>query len=183
MIMTDQEAVARLKAGDVGGLEILVRQYHSRATEAAFLVVGDWSLAEDITQSAFVNAYEHISSFDNSRPFGPWFFRSVVNSAIKVATQRRDQSLDLYGAAALEIPDPEPDVVVRLEAAETREEVLSALYQLSPGQRAAVVMKYYLDLSDVEASTQLQVPPGTVRRRLHDARKRLRQLLPTYGRD
>jgi DNA-directed RNA polymerase specialized sigma24 family protein len=39
-------------------------------------------------------------------------------------------------------------------------------------------MKYYLDVSDVEAARLLEVPPGTVRRRLHDARKRLRKLLP-----
>jgi DNA-directed RNA polymerase specialized sigma24 family protein len=41
-------------------------------------------------------------------------------------------------------------------------------------------MKYYLDLSDAEASQRLAVPQGTIRRRLHDARKRLRKLLPTY---
>ena len=65
-----------------------------------------------------------------------------------------------------------------LEAAETRGEVLAALRKLSPAQRAAVIMKYYLDVSDVEASRLLEVPAGTVRRRLHDARQRLRKLLP-----
>jgi RNA polymerase sigma-70 factor, ECF subfamily len=180
-IMTDREAIAQLQARDINGLETLVRRYHTRALQSAYLIVGDWALAEDVAQSAFVNAYERIDGFDTSRPFGPWFLRTVVNMALKVSAGRRDVSFDAHGEqAGLDIPSPEPGVVEILEAAETREEVLAALRTLSPGQKAAIVMKYYLDLSDVEVSTRLDVPAGTVRRRLHDARKRLRKLLPMH---
>jgi RNA polymerase sigma-70 factor (ECF subfamily) len=72
-------------------------------------------------------------------------------------------------------------VVDILEAAETRLEVVAALYKLSPGQRAAIVMKYFLELSDADVANKLDLPPGTIRRRLHDARKRLRALLPNHG--
>ena len=180
--MTDQEAVAKLQAHDIDGLEPLVRRYHTQALQSAYLIVGDWALAEDVAQSAFVNAYERIGSFNPSRPFAPWFLRTVVNIALKVSAGRRDFSLDAYTEKAGEeaVPAPEPSAVEILEAAETREEVLTALYKLSPDQRAAIVMKYYLDLSDHEASIELDVPAGTIRRRLHDARKRLRKLLPTY---
>ena len=69
--------------------------------------------------------------------------------------------------------DPGTGAVETLEAAETRGEVLAALHELSPAQRAAVVMKYYLDVSDFEGASRLSgVPPGTVRRRLHDARQK-----------
>ena len=179
--MEDEEAVARLKKGDIGGLEVLVRRYHSQAVQAAYLIVADWSRAEDVAQTAFVTAYERISTFDSSRPFKPWFLRSVVYSALKVANARRDVSFDEHAkSGATEVPGPERGVAEMLEAAETREEILAALEKLSPGQRAAVVMKYYLDLSDAEVSQRLAVPQGTIRRRLHDARKRLRKLLPTY---
>ncbi len=179
--MTDQEAVAKLQAHDIDGLEMLVRRYHTQAMQAAYLILDDWMLAEDVAQSAFVNAYERIGTFDNSRPFAPWFLRTVVNIALKVAAGRRDLSLDAYTErSGLDIPAPELDVVEVLEAAETREEVLTALYKLAPGQRAAIVMKYYLNISDLEAATRLDVPPGTIRRRLHDARKRLRKLLPAH---
>ena len=177
--MTEQEAVERLKARDISGLEELVRCFYTQAAKSAYLIVEDWSLAEDVAQSAFLNAYERIESFDSSRPFGPWFLRSVINSAIRAAASRREISFDAHEAQrAAEVADPEAGVVEMLEAAETREEVLAALHKLSPAQRAAVVMKYYLDVSDVEASRRLEVPAGTVRRRLHDARKRLRKLLP-----
>ncbi|MDQ3705527.1 MAG: sigma-70 family RNA polymerase sigma factor [Chloroflexota bacterium] len=179
--MEDAEAVARLKRGDIEGLEVLVRRYHAQAVQSAYLVLGDWARAEDVAQTAFVTAYERISTFDSSRPFKPWFLRSVVHGALKVARARRDVSFEAHmESGSGEIPSPEPGVVEILEAAETREEVLAALDKLSPGQRASIVMKYYLDLSDVEVSEQLAVPPGTVRRRLHDARRRLRKLLPTY---
>jgi RNA polymerase sigma-70 factor (ECF subfamily) len=177
--MTDQEAIARLKRRDISGLEALVRRYHTQALDAAYLVLGDWALAEDIAQAAFVKAYDRIDGFDTSRPFGPWFLRSVVNSAIDVSAGRRDLSLEAYmGTQEVDIPDPEPGLVELLEAAETRDEIFSALWELSPGQRAAIVMKYYLNMSDIEASSRLDVPAGTVRRRLHDARKRLQKLLP-----
>jgi RNA polymerase sigma-70 factor (ECF subfamily) len=180
--MTEQEAIARLKAKDISGLEALVHRYYTQAAKSAYLVLDDWALAEDVAQSAFLNAYERIGGFDSSRPFGPWFLRSVINSALKVAAGRHDLSLDTQdGVAHPEIAGPEQDVVDALEAAETREEVLAALHKLSPAQRAAVFMKYYLDISDAEASRRLEVPPGTVRRRLHDARERLRKLLPTGG--
>ena len=174
--MTEQEAVARLKARDISGLEELVRRYYTQAAQAAFLVVDDRSLAEDVAQSAFLNAYEHIGSFDSSRPFGPWFLRSVINSAIKTASGKREIWFDAQ--TNTEMADPGAGAVEMLEAAETRGEVLAALHKLSPAQRAAVIMKYYLNVSDVEAARLLEVPPGTVRRRLHDARKRLRKLLP-----
>jgi RNA polymerase sigma-70 factor, ECF subfamily len=174
--MTEQEAVERLKARDISGLEELVRRYYTQAAQSAFLIVDDRSLAEDVAQSAFLNAYEHIGSFDSSRPFGPWFLRSVINSAIKTVSSRREIWFDAQGDN--EVADPGAGAVETLEAAETRGEVLEALHKLSPAQRAAVIMKYYLDVSDVEASRLLEVPAGTVRRRLHDARKRLKKLLP-----
>jgi RNA polymerase sigma-70 factor, ECF subfamily len=67
-----------------------------------------------------------------------------------------------------------------LEAAETREAIVAALDKLSPKQRAAVVARYYLGLTDVESAVTLDCPPGTVRQRLHDARLTLRRLLPAW---
>jgi RNA polymerase sigma-70 factor, ECF subfamily len=56
--MEESQAIARLKRGDIGGLEVLVRKYQAQATRTAFLIVRDRALAEDIVQAAFVRAYE-----------------------------------------------------------------------------------------------------------------------------
>jgi RNA polymerase sigma-70 factor (ECF subfamily) len=174
----ESEAIVRLKQGDIGGLETLVRIHQTRAIRASYLISSNYALAEDIVQAAFLRAYEQIAQFDVGRPFGPWFLRIVVNDTLMSVTRRRWLSLDHEsGAGAMQLPAVTTDVAERLEVAETREAIWAALDRLSPHQRAAVVMRYYLELSDAEISARLSVPQGTVRRRLHDARERLRTLL------
>ena len=181
--MEEQEAIARLKRGDIGGLEALVCKYQVQAVRTAYLITRDRALAEDIVQTAFLRAYERIGQFDAGRPFGPWFLRSVVNDAVKAATRRERQvSLEAgpegEGASLANLlasPGPGPDGLV--EAAETRQAVWAALGELPPAQRAAIVLRYYLDLSEAEMADELACPPGTVKWRLHAARKRLRTLL------
>jgi RNA polymerase sigma-70 factor (ECF subfamily) len=181
--MEEQEAIARLKRGDIGGLEALVRKYQVQAVRAAYLITRDRALAEDIVQAAFLRAYERIGQFDTGRSFGPWFLRSVVNDAVKAAARRERQvSLEAgsegEGASLADLladPDPGPDDLT--EAAELRQTVWAALGRLPPAQRAAIVLRYYLGLSEAEMADELACPPGTVKWRLHAARKRLRTLL------
>ena len=99
--MGEREAIDRLKEGEVDALEPLVRRYHARAGRAAYLIVRDHALAEDVAQGSFVRAYERIGTFDASRPFGPWFMRIVVNEAIKAAREReRTASYEVGDAGA-----------------------------------------------------------------------------------
>jgi RNA polymerase sigma-70 factor, ECF subfamily len=176
----ERECITRLKGGDISGLETLVKRHQSEALKVAYLVTHDYAMAEDIVQNAFVRAYERIEQFDESRPFGPWFLRSVVNDAAKAVSRHAHLSLDVVAHASNSsgFADPELSVQETFEQAETREEVWAALRKLSPIQRAAIVMYYYLDLSESEMSTAMNRPTGTVRRRLFDARQRLRSLLP-----
>ena len=183
--MDERAAVDRLKRGDVGGLEALVNRYHTRAARAAYLVVRDRALAEDVAQGAFVRAYERIGGFDADRPFGPWFMKVVLNEAIEVA-RRRER------VASREVGDAE-EVLARLadpgagphrlaEAEEARRRVWRALEELPPVQRAAIVQRYYLGMSEAEMSERGESPPGTIKRRLHDARKGLSKLLRPQSR-
>ncbi len=177
--MGEPEAIRQLQRGDIGGLEILVRRYQQPALKAVFLVSRDYALAEDIVQAAFLRAYERIDQFDASRPFGPWFLRSVVNDALMAVTRRRHVSLDMVTATEPALQrQAGPALDDRLLAAERQEEVWAALEQLAPAQRAAVVLRYFLGYSDADLARRLEVPAGTIRRRLYDARRRLRQILP-----
>lgn len=180
--MDEREAIARLKRGDIGGLEMLVRLYQTPAIRASYLIAFDQALAEDVVQAAFIRAYERIEMFDPGRPFGPWFMRVVVNDTLMEVTRRRTVPLeDDNGSSSINsLPAIEPDLTAALEAAETRKAIWQTLERLSPNQRAAILLRYYLDLNDTEVASRLHVPPGTVRRRLHDARQRLRQLLPAW---
>jgi RNA polymerase sigma-70 factor (ECF subfamily) len=181
--MEEQEAIAWLKRGDIGGLEALVHKYQVQAVRTAYLITRDRALAEDIVQAAFLRAYERIGQFDAGRSFGPWFLRSVVNDAVKAAACRERQvsleaSPEGEGVSLADLladPSPGPDDLV--EAAELRQIVWAALGKLPPAQRAAIVQRYYLGMSEAEMADELACPPGTVKWRLHAARKRLRTLL------
>jgi len=177
--MDDHAAVARLKRGDIGGLEALVARYQTPALRAAYLICLDSDLARDVTQDAFLRAYQRIDSFDAGRPFGPWFMRLVVNQAL-MALREGGRTETLPEEAQDAIPDGCPGLEEIVEAGETQEAVRSALSKLTPKQRSAVVWRYYLGLSEAEMSQALNCPRGTVKRRLHDARQSLRRLLPAW---
>lgn len=181
--LEEQQAINRLKQGDLGGMEPLVKNYQARAVYAAYLIVRDLKLAEDIVQNAFLNAARSIQQFDDRRPFGPWFLRSVVNAAIKAA--RQQQRFIPFEADADDTPNPMlpwmldarpgPDQVV--ETDETRRLVWEALEKLPPEQRAAIVMRHFLDMNESDMTRLLGRPITTVRWWLRVARSRLRDLL------
>ncbi|MBK8027045.1 MAG: sigma-70 family RNA polymerase sigma factor [Chloroflexi bacterium] len=176
-----RRAIARLRAGDIGGLEDIVNAYQVQAVRAAYLITHDRAAAEDIVQNVFVRVSERIHQYDPGRPFEPWFFRAVINDAVKVAA-RRGREVDLEagddGPSLLDVlvdPSPAPDEAA--ERAEIESAVWEALHQLSPKQRAAAVMRYYLAYDEAEIAAALTVPAGTVKWRLHEARRNLRGLL------
>jgi RNA polymerase sigma-70 factor (ECF subfamily) len=172
--MDEREAIERLKRGDIGGLEFLVRRYQWEAVRVAMLILRDPQLAEDVAQEAFVRVYERIEQFDTGRRFAPWFFRIVANDALKLAQQRQRQvNLPHDFEQASDVAGPSDSI----EALEEFESIEAALAQLPPAQRAAIVMRYYLGLTDREAADQLGSTRGTIKWRLHAARQRLRTLL------
>jgi RNA polymerase sigma-70 factor (ECF subfamily) len=179
----ERHAIERLRRADISGLETLVRRYQLQATRAAYLVVRDRQLAEDIVCDAFLRCYERIQQFDTDRPFGPWFLRAVVNDALKAANRRArhvslDQTHALDGLSFSELlPSHEAGPDVLAEFAELRGQVRAALERLTPRQRAAIVLHYFVGLSGPEIANELSSPLGTVKRRLHDGRSRLRALL------
>jgi RNA polymerase sigma-70 factor, ECF subfamily len=179
----EREAIGRLRAGDVGGLEYFVHEYSVRAIQTAYLVTHDLQMAEDVAQDAFLKAYERIGQFDVSRPFGPWFLTSVLHASVKAAQKRRrhqslaDAERGKPGAEADWLRDGRPGPEELWEKAETAEELEAALAQLSPKHRAAVVARYFLGMSEAEAAAAMECPQGTIKWRLHAARERLRVLL------
>ena len=175
--LDDDEAVRRMKSGDIGGLEILVRRYQVRAVRAAFLVTQDEPLAEDVVQDAFIQLHQRIHQFDDRRPLEPYLMRSVINGALNaMRRERKSTSLDA-DPGPLEHRLQTASVETEVEIAEQAREVLDALSQLPPRQRAVIAQRYYLGWSEQEMAQALEAPPGTIKWLLHAARLRLRELL------
>lgn len=181
--MKDEEAIDRLKQGDIIGLKTLVHEYQTRAMRTAYLITHDKALAEEIVQDTFIQIYQRIGQFDVDRPFAPWFLRIVANNAAK-AVRRGHRFVSLESPSindavplAEMMPDRMPDLDEQVESKMRREKIWESLKRLSPKQRTAIILRYYLDMSEAEMAHKLSVAPGTVKWRLYTARERLRTLL------
>lgn len=183
--LDERQAVERLKRGDIAGLALLVKRYQQQAVYTAYLITHDPALAEDVVQDVFLQLTRYIASFDASRSFGPWLMRSVVHAAARAARRsQHDLPLDdpVEGSSFAELlHDPAPNPADLVEMAAIEQALEQALLKLTPEQRAVIVMRYYLDLSDEEISQALNCATGTVRWRLHTARRQLRALLHHWG--
>jgi RNA polymerase sigma-70 factor, ECF subfamily len=157
---SERSLITGALAGSERDLEALFETHWPRAYRAAHLIVGDHAAAEDIAQEAFLAAVRRLDWFDRRRKFGPWLSAIVANRAIdwtRARTARRERGLDptdLDAAAA------EPDRVGYSP------EVLAALQDLSPEQRAVVVLRYVLEFTPGEIARALELPRGTVNSRL-----------------
>lgn len=180
--MDEKLAISRLKRGDLTGIEFLIQEYQVQAVHTAYLITGDRFLAEEIVQAVFLKLASKIDQFDLQFSFRPWFFRIVVNDALKVAThQRRHVPLDALVESALNwLNDPSQRPEALAETRETRDAVWNAIQSLSPEQRSVIVQRHFLEMNEAEMVKELQRPPSTIKWWLYTARERLRELLSSY---
>ena len=176
--MEELEAIHRMKNDDIDGLETLVMQYQVKAVRAAFLITQDEALAEDIVQDTFIRIYQRIHYFDETRSLEPYLMRSVVHAAINaVRHNKKYLSIDGDVSRMEKLMVQAISVETEVEFAQLSSEILSALSHLPPRQRAVIVQRYYLDMSEKEMAQALNSPPGTIKWLLNVARTKLRDLL------
>ncbi len=165
--------LSRCKVGDERAVSELVQRHRPWALKAASGIVHDAGLAEDVVQEAFVAALQRLDSLRSPQAFRSWFRRIVRTHATRMLRKRREASLDDDNAVPHDGPSP-GQIVERAEAAER---VTGALAALPPKGRRTAELFYLDELSCSEIAGTLSVPVGTVKRRLHDARHRMRDML------
>jgi RNA polymerase sigma-70 factor (ECF subfamily) len=179
--MDEKQAIQQLKNGDISGLEFLVSCYQVKAVRTAYLITRDMGLAEDVVQDSFIQAYRSIGGFDSTRPFEPWFLRSVVNAAVKTMQRsaRQVEAGDEVEAEILfaDLAQNVNPVESKVEEIEVQNQIWEAMQKLSPRQRAVVVQRYFLEMSEKEMAQEAGSAAGTVKWMLNAARQRLRGLL------
>ena len=179
-MIDEQTAIRRLKQGDIGGLEALVSRYQLKAVRTAYLITRDPALAEDVVQDCFIRAFHSIHRFDAARPFEPWFMRSVVNASLKSLNRSarqvevRDEADDSLLA---ELAQKVASVEAQVESIEVQDQIWDAMQRLSPRQRAVLVQRYFLEMSEKEMAMEAGSAAGTIKWLLNAARQRLRDLL------
>jgi RNA polymerase sigma-70 factor, ECF subfamily len=164
----ERRLIKEAQRGSRDALAELYSAHWGRAHRAAYLVVHDAAAAEDIAQDAFLAAVDALDRFDRRRPFAPWLHRIVVNRAIDWA--RREALRRKVDDPAAQ-PEPEPP------SRAIGEEMMDALAQLPPEQRAVVVLRHLLEYTPGEIARMLELPRGTVNSRLRRALDQLRAMV------
>jgi RNA polymerase sigma-70 factor (ECF subfamily) len=162
----ERKLIREAQRGSRDALAELYATHWPRAHRAAYLVVHDAGAAEDIAQDAFLAAVDALDRFDRRRPFGPWLHRIVINRAI-----------DWGRREALRRNAGDPDDEPAAPPEELSGELVPALAQLPPEQRAVVVLRHLLEYTPGEIARMLELPRGTVNSRLRRGLDQLRELI------
>jgi RNA polymerase sigma-70 factor (ECF subfamily) len=173
----EHDLIHRWKRGDKRAFEALVRRYMSDAFHVAYGYVGNVEDARDLSQDAFIKAYQARSRFDEARPFYPWLYRILKNHCLNFVTRGRHHlSLDDENEHR-EIASPGATALEDVEEKERRRLVRAAMDRLSEDHREIIVLKNFKEHSYREISELLGIPMGTVMSRLYYARQALRVLI------
>jgi RNA polymerase sigma factor (sigma-70 family) len=171
------EALLRLCAqGDEQAVAELVGRFSPSAMSLAEAILADGALAEDAVQNAFLAALRRLGQLREPQAFPAWFQQIVRTEAGRIIRGRRDGPAFPQEPASPTRDGPEDEAM----KAELRSVVRAALGRLSDAQRTAAELFYLDERSIAEVAHALRVPAGTVKRRLHDARRQLRSMLLGY---
>ena len=164
--------VAPERSESRGRLAELYRRHSRDAVRLAYLLTGDRSLSEDLVQDAFVKLAGRFADLRDPTRFEPYLRKTVVNLARMHFRRRRVERRFLERAANEPArPAEQPDVS---EYQVMRTRLLSLPYR----QRAAIVLRYYEDLSDAQIADVLRCRPGTVKSLLSRGLEQLRHEIP-----
>jgi len=165
-----------MKEGDKASFDLLYEKYRNTALHTAYLITGNHSLSEDIVQDTFVKVYLHCRELKNDSGFKAWMMQILVRTAYRSGKR-----------AGREVPDEEAvqkadtggvssslEQVLALERAKT---IMEAVRALPIRQRSVVILYYYQEYRIAEIAKIVGCREGTVKSRLHTAKRQLRRML------
>ena len=173
---TDNELMAQSLRGDHAAFGALILRYRRTAIGVAYRICGDAALAQDVAQLAFIRIWDKLPSFRPDGNLRGWLCRITANLTID-ALRRTKPTVDLEHVPLVDqAAGPERAAVLNERAAAVR----AAVLKLPIRSRAAIVLREYEGLSYKEIADTLDIPLGTVKSRLNDARRRLQAELSEW---
>ena len=178
----EQEAaiVRKVLGGDANAFETLVLEYEKNVYNIALRMTGNSEDAADMTQEAFIKAYNSLQSFRGDSKFSVWLYRIVSNVCLdymKRKNRRPTVSLSVEDDdgedAQLDVADESQSPELLLDRKLTRDSVRRGLDSLPPDYRQILLLREIQGLSYDEIAQALSLEVGTVKSRIFRARKRL----------
>ncbi len=184
---SDIVLVARLRRGDGGAFEAIMRRYNQRLYRVARSIVANDAEAEDVVQTAYLTAYAKLADFKGPGGFSAWLVRIATNEALgRLRRRGKVISLEEYlnrgrdpeAPEVMELPDLERPDPERLAASgEVRRLIEQLIDEMPDSFRTVFVLRAVEQMSVAETAASLGIRPETVKTRYHRARGHLRAAL------
>jgi len=173
--LTDEEAIARILTGETRLYETIMRRYNQRLYRIAMSILGNSEEAEDILQSGYLKAYEHLQDFQFKSGFGTWLTRIVINESLQSLrrSKRNSEVNTINDQAELHTETPLEKVMTN----ELRIALERSLAQLPEKYRLVFVMREVEEMSVSETMECLSLTESNVKVRLNRAKEMLRDTL------
>ncbi len=181
----ERQLIAAVQRGCAQSSHELISTHQQRLFAFIWRMVRNNHDAEELCQEAFLRAFQAIDSFDVNFRFSTWLFtigyRLCLNSMRKQKSQDLDVDFGTFAqgdAPGTDAPDSIADAVVNSdEASRLKEIIWNSVDQLSPAQRATVLLFYRESMSCQQIGEVLEIPAATVKSHLHRARAQLKRML------
>lgn len=178
----DTQLIERIAQGQLAALEVVFARYQRQVYQLAFGITRDAENAEEVLQDTFYRLYQRAATLDGTLPLLPWLYRVAANLAYNRVRRPRFWSEPLHALAERVLAPALRSPEHIAEQHELQAIVRTVLDELPPNHRAVLVLHYLEDLSIAEIAAIFGCPAGTVKSRLHHARKLLKgQLERRYG--
>ena len=182
------ELVQRVRQGDLGGFDELVRRFQRQATGIAYRLLNNVDDAKEVTQDAFLRAFDRLETLSDPNRFASWFFRILSNGALN---RRRSRALRKTSSLDIDYSDdaggprvlPDPRMATPLEQTSGRDlesRIQSAIEELPEMQRRALVLFSIEKLPQKQVAEILSCSVEAVKWHVFTARKKLRETLANY---
>lgn len=164
--------IIRAQAGDLDAYGQLVQRFQDMACGYAYSILGNFELAQDAAQDAFIQAYLELGSLREPNAFASWFRRIVFTECSRLTRGKRLPTVPLEAVVDIQSAEPGPDRIA--EQSELRDRVLSTVRSLPEHEREVTTLFYINVYSHDDIAGFLDVSVSTVKSRLHTSRKRLK---------
>lgn len=182
----DVQLVIASRNGDQDAFALLVQYHQRRVFNLVYRMLQDYEEANEVTQEAFLAAWQGLSSFRGDASFSTWLYRIAYNCCLKqLELRKRDRSLQ----SALELEqtweqrDIDQQANAELEARDRQEVVREQLSNLPAKYRMVLVLRHLQEMTYEEMAEILKMPIGTVKTHLFRARNLLKERLESFERE
>lgn len=167
-----ESSIISAQKGNLEAYGRIVQRFQDMAYGYAYSILGDFDLAEDAAQEAFIQAYRELGSLRDVQAFANWFRRIVFTQCTRLTRGKHLSTVPLEDA--IDVPAPEEPAQV-IEARDMRERVMNAVGSLPEHERVVTTLFYINGYSHNDIAGFLDVPVSTVKSRLHTSRNRLKE--------